>query len=198
MSTLALNINMHGKVAVIIGGGNIALRKLRTLLAAGAYVRIVALQIIPEIARFEESVGLAIRVGNYTSSDIEGAFLVVAATDNAALNAQICQDAYNKGILVSATDNPALGDCTFPAILRRGDLEIAVSTSTLCPTFAVDVRDAISGYIGQEYGIILQRLATEREKLLTNGSPSTYNAQVLRSLAAHLLAELNDRKGLLP
>jgi precorrin-2 dehydrogenase/sirohydrochlorin ferrochelatase len=91
-----------------------------------------------------------------------------------------------------------VGNCTFPAILRRGDLEIAVSTGGHCPTFAVDVRDCIARHIGNEYDAILQKLAIEREKLLTNGSPGTYNTRVLHSLAEHLLAELTDRKDLLP
>ncbi len=80
-----------------------------------------------------------------------------------------------RGILVAVADNPAAGDCTFPAILQRGDLEIAVSTGGRCPTFAVDVRDCIAEHIGDEYGMILDQLAAEREKLLTNGSSSTYN-----------------------
>jgi precorrin-2 dehydrogenase/sirohydrochlorin ferrochelatase len=107
-------------------------------------------------------------------------------------------DARERGILVTVADNPATGDCTFPAILQRGDLEITVSTGGRCPAFAVDVRDYIAEHIGSEYGTILERLAAEREKLLTNGSSSTYNREVLRSLARHLLAELTECKESLP
>ena len=191
MSTLALNIRMPGKPAVIIGGGAVALRKLRTLLTAGASVRVVASNICPEITALKGSGSLAVRLGRYVVADLEGAFLVIAATDNALVNEQVCADARVRGILVAASDNPATGDCTFPAILQRGDLEIAVSTGGRCPTFAVDVRDCIAEHIGSEYGTILDRLAAEREKLLTNGSSSTYNTLILRSLAKRLLAELN-------
>jgi len=198
LSTLALNIRIHGKLAVVIGGGGVALRKIRTLLKAGASVKVVAVRICPEIAGLEDSGAIAVRVGSYASADLDRAFLVVAATDNPEVNRQVLADAGERGALVTVADNPAMGDCTFPALLQRGDLEIAVSTCGRCPTFAVDVRDSIAEFIGQEYGAILDQLAVEREKLLTNGSPSTYNVAVLRSLARRLIAELTERKELLP
>jgi precorrin-2 dehydrogenase/sirohydrochlorin ferrochelatase len=198
MSTLALNICMQGKIAVIIGGGAVALRKIRTLLAAGASVRAVSLNITTEIALLQNSGLLTIRLGSYTSSDLKGAFLVIAATDNNLVNEQICADADRLGILVAAAGNPGSGNCTFPAILHRGDLEIAVSTGGRCPTFAADVRDTIAEHIGEEYAFILEQLAEKREKLLTDGAASTYNTQVLRSLAIDLLAEFTDSKDSLP
>ena len=198
MSTLALNIRMHGKLAVIIGGGAVALRKLRSLLATGASIRLVAMTICPEIAALKDSGALAVRVGTYCVADLDNAFLVIAATDNALTNEQVSADAHARNILVTVADNPGAGDCTFPAILKRGDLEIAVSTGGRCPTFAVDVRDGIAEHIGHEYGTILDRLAGEREKLLTNGSSSTYNTKDLHSLARLLLAELTERKESLP
>jgi len=198
MTTLALNIRMEGKHAVIVGGGTVALRKLRTLLAAGALVRVVALAICTEISILKKSNDFEIKLGNYVESDLSNAHLVIAATDNILVNEQVCADARARRILVAVADNPGLGDCTFPAILHRGALEIAVSTGGRCPTFAADVRDRIAGIIGTEYGTILDQLAVEREKLLTNGSSSTYNSQVLRSLATKLLAEHTDRKESLP
>ncbi|MHB8121745.1 MAG: precorrin-2 dehydrogenase/sirohydrochlorin ferrochelatase family protein [Desulfuromonadaceae bacterium] len=194
MATLALNIQMNGKLAVVIGGGAVALRKLRTLLTADASITVVAMTVGPEIAALAEAGDLAVRIGSYQSADLNDAFLVIAATDNATVNKRIASDARERGILVAVADNPAEGDCTFPALLRRNDLEIAVSTGGRCPAFAADVRDCIAGVIGHEYGEILEQLAGEREKLLTNGSPSTYNTHVLRSLARRLLAEPTENK----
>jgi precorrin-2 dehydrogenase/sirohydrochlorin ferrochelatase len=198
MTTLALNIQMHGKLAVIIGGGAVALRKLRTLLASGASVRLVAPDICPEIDVLKDSALFSIVSGRYAKSDLDSAFLVVAATNNALVNEQICADARALGILVAVADNPPAGDCAFPATLKRGNLEIAISSGGRCPTYAVDMRDLIAEHIGSEYGIILEQLAAEREKLLTNGSSRTYNVQVLRSLARQLLGELPERKESLP
>ncbi len=198
MTTLALNIQMDGKLAVIIGGGSVALRKLRTLLAAGALVRMAALTVCSEIISLKESGGVNVRFGRYAETDLENAFLVIAATNDVAVNQQVAADARQRGILVSVADSPATGTCIFPAILQRGDLEIAVSTAGRCPSFAIDVRNCIAEHIGPEFGAILEQLAEEREKLLTNGSSSTYNAQVLRSLARHLRAEFTERKESLP
>jgi precorrin-2 dehydrogenase / sirohydrochlorin ferrochelatase len=198
MPTLALNIRMNGKLAVIIGGGAVAIRKIRTLLAAGAHVKVVSMAICSEIRLLQGSGMVSVRVGPYAATDLDNAFLVIAATDDITVNELVRDEAQKRKILVAITDNPSAGDCTFPAVLRRGDLDIAVSTGGRCPTFAVDVRDYIAGNIGSEYGTILEQIAAEREKLLTNGSPGTYNTQVLRSLANRLITELTERKELLP
>jgi len=198
MSTLALNIRMEGKLVVIIGGGAVALRKLRTLLAAGASIRVVSIAICPEIAALKDSGVCSVRVGNYAVADLENVFLVIAATDNALVNEQIASDAHKRNILVAVADNPVAGDCTFPAVLQRDNLVIAVSTGGLCPTFAVDVRDSIAEHISDEHGVLLNEVAAEREKLLTNGHSSTYNTRVLRSLARRLLTEITERKEPIP
>lgn len=198
MSTLALNIRMRDRRAVIIGGGAVALRKIRTLLAAGAAVRVVAMTVSSEIASLRDAGGISVRIGSYRAEDLDDAFFVVAATDDAGVNRRVCDDASRRGILAADAGNPVAGDCAFPALLQRGDLEIAVSTGGRCPTFAAQVRDRIAECIGSEYGTVLEQLAMEREKLLTNGSPSTYNTQVLRSLARHLLDGFTENKGSLP
>jgi len=198
MSTLALNIRMQGKLVVIIGGGSVALRKLGKLLAAGAVVRVVAIEICTGINALKDSEKVAVRVGHYMAADLDNAFLVIAATNDKIVNDQVRDDAQQRGILITIADNPSAGDCTFPALLQLGDLDIAVSTGGRCPTFAIDVRDQIARHIGGEYAEILERVAAEREKLLTNGNSSTYNAQILRSLASSLIAEFTDRKELLP
>jgi precorrin-2 dehydrogenase/sirohydrochlorin ferrochelatase len=198
MSTLALNIRMQGKLVVIIGGGSVAQRKLGKLLAAGAVVRVVAIEICTGINALKDSEKVAVRVGHYMAADLDNAFLVIAATNDKIVNEQVRDDALQRGILVTIADNPSAGDCTFPALLQLGDLDIAVSTGGRCPTFAVDVRDQIARHIGGEYAEILERVAAEREKLLTNGNSSTYNVQILRSLASSLIAEFTDRKELLP
>ena len=150
MQTLALNIRMNDKLVVIIGGGAVALRKIRALLATGARVKVVAMEIHSEIKVLEDSGMVVVRVGPYMATDLDSAFLVIAATDNVMVNELVRGEAQKRKIMVAVADNPSAGDCTFPAVLRRGDLEIAVSTGGRCPTFAVDVRDCIAGYIGSE------------------------------------------------
>jgi precorrin-2 dehydrogenase/sirohydrochlorin ferrochelatase len=198
MSTLALNIRMNGKQVVIVGGGAVALRKIRTLLKTGTSIRVIAKTVCPEITAMQLAETLEVTIGSYTGSNLDNASLVIAATNITQVNEQVATDARTRRILVAVADNPLAGDCTFPATMRHGDLEIAVSTGGRCPTFAADVRDVIAGHVGGEYGAILEQIAVEREKLLTNGSSSTYNTQVLRSLASRLISELTERKEPLP
>ena len=194
MSTLPLNIDMRGKTAVIVGGGKVALRKLQAMSVAGVASRLVAPEVCPEIAELAAAGSISVRIGRYGAEDLDHAFLVVAATDDAAVNLSVATDAMERRLLVSVVDNPLAGNFTFPAVLRRGALEIAVSTGGRCPTLATDVRDLIADVIGEEYGAVLEQLAAEREKLLTDGNHSTYNTQVLRSLAGRLMVELTERK----
>jgi len=194
MPTLPLNIDMQGKTALVVGGGKVALRKAHVLLTAGASLRVVAPEICRELVELAARGAVAVRRGYYVAADLDAAFLAVAATDDAAVNRAVAADALVRGILVMVADNPPVGNCTFPAVLRRGDLEITVSTGGRCPTLAAEIRDMIAGAIGDEYGAALEQLAVEREKLLTDGSTSTYNTQVLRSLAGRLIAEIAERK----
>ena len=194
MATLPLNLEMRDKAVLVAGGGNVALRKVQSLLATGASLRLTAPEICPELAALEVAGRISVRRGRYVAADLENVFLAVAATDDAVVNQAVAADAGARGILVAVADNPLSGNCTFPAVLRRGNLEITVSTGGRCPTLATAVRDLIADLIGEEYGVVLEQLTAEREKLLTNGNSNTYNTQVLRSLAGRLIAELIERK----
>ncbi|BCS51994.1 bifunctional precorrin-2 dehydrogenase/sirohydrochlorin ferrochelatase [Geobacter sp. SVR] len=198
MSGLPLNIDMKGRPVLVAGGGSVAYRKVKVLLESQAMVRIVAPEMLPDLAGLTAAEGVPVRLGRYETGDLEGVFLVVAATGDAAVNARIAADARERGILVAVSDAPDLGDCTFPAVVRRGALEIAVSTGGRCPALAVEVRNVLAGVIGEEYGLALEHLAAEREKLLTEGKGSTYNGAIMRSRARELVAEFTERKERVP
>jgi precorrin-2 dehydrogenase/sirohydrochlorin ferrochelatase len=184
---------MDGKIALVVGGGAVACRKVRALLAAAVAVRVVAPVMSPEISRLADSGTVVARAGYYRPEDLDNVFLAVAATSDAVVNDRVAADARQQGILVAVTDAPERGNCTFPAVLRRGGLEIAVATGGRCPAFAALVRDHLAGVIGVDYGVALERLAVEREKLLTEGNDSTYNNKIVRLLAARLIAELSAK-----
>lgn len=194
MPQLPMNIDMQDRSILVVGGGQVACRKVKALLAAGASVRVVSPAAAPAIAQLAEAGTIDLREGRYESSDLSGVFLAVAATDNAEVNRRIASEAKSRGILVAVGDAPELGNCTFPAVLRRGNLEIGVATGGRCPAFAVGIRDILAGVIGEEYGAALEHLAVEREKLLTEGNDSTYNAEIVKSLAERLIADLSEHK----
>lgn len=194
MPHLPLNIDMCNRAVLVVGGGAVASRKVKVLLEAGAVVHAVALSLGRELADLWSAGIITAQVAAYEPADLEGAFLVIAATDSTDVNRTIARNARERDVLVSVADAPESGNCTFPALLRRGGLEIAVSTGGRCPAFAVLVRDRIAGVIGEDYGTALEQLAEEREKLLTEGNGSPYNATIVRSHAQRLMAELTTHK----
>ena len=198
MPHLPLNIDVRGMTVLVVGGGNVAGRKIKSLLEAEAAVTVVAPELSPEIVRLAAAGAVNLKSGFYEPCDLHDAFLVVAATNDPETNRRIAADASLRGMLVAVTDEPGSGNCTFPALLRRGNLEVSVSTNGTCPGFAAVVRDLLASVIGEEYGSILAALALEREKLLTEGNRSTYNNQVLRSRARELINELTRHKERVP
>jgi precorrin-2 dehydrogenase / sirohydrochlorin ferrochelatase len=194
MPHLPLNIDMHNRTTLVVGGGAVAARKVKVLLNAGAAVHVVALSLGRDLADLWSEGSITARIAPYEPADLDGVFLAIAATDNGEVNKTIAQDARERGILAAVADAPGAGNCTFPALLRRGGLEIAVSTGGRCPAFAALVRDRIAGVIGDNYGSALEQLAVEREKLLTAGNGSSYNAEIVRSLAQRLMAQLTTPK----
>ena len=194
MSHLPLNIDLRGMEALVVGGGNVASRKIESLLEAHALVRVVSPELTPRIRSLAEQGCLSARSGRYCVDDLQGALLVVAATNDPETNRNVADDARRQGRLVCVTSDPAAGNCSFAALLRRGDLTIGVSTGGGYPGFAALIRDLIAEQIGEVYGEILQTLAAEREKLLTESAATTYYKQLLRSRAEELVRELTERK----
>ncbi|WP_236212895.1 siroheme synthase CysG [Metapseudomonas otitidis] len=152
MDFLPLFHNLQGRHVLVVGGGEIALRKARLLAGAGACLRVVAPEIDSQlVALVEQSQGLVHRRG-YASGDLEGAVLVIAATDDEPLNAQISRDAQARGVPVNVVDAPALCSVIFPAIVDRSPLIVAVSSAGDAPVLARLIRAKIETWIPSAYG----------------------------------------------
>jgi siroheme synthase-like protein len=155
--------------ALVVGGGAVAERKVRALLAAGAAVRVVATTIrepLRELARSADRCALEER--DYRSADIAGATLVFAATDQREVNARIAEDARRAGILVNVVDDRAGGDFVTPALHASGGLLIAVTAGGV-PGAAARIRDAVAGRFDERYADALARLGELRAPLLESG-----------------------------
>jgi precorrin-2 dehydrogenase/sirohydrochlorin ferrochelatase len=155
-------LDLAGRRALVVGGGEVALRKARALADAGARVRIVAPKLV---AGFTEDGRFECVAARYEKRHLEGARVAVAATDDEAVNRQVAQDARAAGVLVNVVDRPELCDFIVPAQVRRGDLLIAISTSGAAPALAKRLRERLEKEFGPEYATYLAVLREVREDL---------------------------------
>ena len=173
-------LDLSGRRAVVVGGGEVALRKARALAEAGAQVRVVAPDLLPaftEDGRFE---CLAER---YRKRRLEGARVVVAATDDEAVNRQVAEDARAAGVLVNVVDQPELCDFIVPAQVRRGDLLIAISTGGAAPALAKRLRERLEKEFGPEYATLLEALREVREDMKQRNIPADLRRRIFERLA---------------
>jgi precorrin-2 dehydrogenase/sirohydrochlorin ferrochelatase len=155
--------------ALVVGAGRVATRKALALLHAGARVRVVALVGVTELEHAaEDDDRLTVTRAAYSPAHIGDATLVIAATDDAALNASIARDARAKGRLVNVVDAPDAGNCTTPAVLRSGNLVVSVTAGGV-PTAAKRIRDALATRLDGRYASAVEHLAALRRRMLDEG-----------------------------
>lgn len=151
-------MDVSGKRCVVVGGGGVAARKARGLLASGAHVVVISPEYKPEI--YEMDVEFHER--RYAPGDLAGASLAFAATDSREVNAAVAREARESGVPVNVADRPAEGDFALPSVLRRGGLQVAVSTGGASPTLARRVRDGLEGLFAPEWAGIVERYGSAR------------------------------------
>jgi uroporphyrin-III C-methyltransferase/precorrin-2 dehydrogenase/sirohydrochlorin ferrochelatase len=152
MEFLPLFHKLQGRRVLVVGGGEVALRKARLLADAGAVLRVVALDVLGELKQLVASDTGELFVREYQAADLVGTVLVIAATDDTELNARISADAQARGIPVNVVDAPALCSVIFPAIVDRSPLIIAVSSGGDAPVLARLVRAKIETWLPATYG----------------------------------------------
>jgi precorrin-2 dehydrogenase/sirohydrochlorin ferrochelatase len=162
-----VNLVVEGREVLIVGGGEIAGRKVEDLLAAKARVTLVAPRVCEKIEALAERIQLHRRP--YEPGDIGNAFVVIAATDDEALNAAVSRDCAARNVLVNVVDRPAL--CTFfvPATVHRGDLTIAIATNGRCPALASILREELEDRYGPAYGELVEQFAQLRREMMALG-----------------------------
>jgi precorrin-2 dehydrogenase len=147
-------LDLEGRNCLVVGGGGVALEKARGLLDCGASVTVVAPEIAPELAKL----GVEKRRRGYRSSDLEGHFLVVAATSSTSLNKRVYADAEARLLLCNVVDVPELCSFILPAVHRQDPIAIAVSTGGASPALAQHIRDEIAAIVGLEHAELAQKL----------------------------------------
>ncbi|GGK75962.1 siroheme synthase CysG [Amphritea balenae] len=151
MDYLPLFFKLENKVALLVGGGQVALRKATLLVRAGARVTVVAHVVEPELAELVEQHGGQVIIGEYHSALLDDAYLVVAATDDSELNERVHYDSIARHLPVNVVDSPALCTFIFPAIVDRSPIVIGISSGGESPVLARLLRAKLETWIPQGY-----------------------------------------------
>lgn len=174
-------LNLLGVKAVVVGGGNIAERKILSLLKAGAAVTVISPALTARLCKEKTKKSIEHIARCYRKGDLRGSFLVIAATDNPSVNTQVAKDAPS---LVNVVDVPR--ECSFiaPSVIKRGPLTIAISTGGISPAFSKTIRQELEKIYGPEIGEYLTFVGSIRKKALAGISDKKKRSRFLKELAS--------------
>jgi precorrin-2 dehydrogenase/sirohydrochlorin ferrochelatase len=161
-----VNLSLARRAALVVGGGEVAGRKIQDLLAAGASVTVVAPRACEQIVALAEEKRIRAHWRQYRTDDLGDAFVVIAATDDEDANALVARDAMVRNVLINVVDRPALCTFTVPATVCRGDLTIAVATEGKCPALSSILREELEGRYGPEYGELVKLFGELRNRMI--------------------------------
>ena len=179
-----LYIKLAGQKVVVVGAGAVAARKITSFIECGADVTVIADRPIDEVVQLAETGAIHLESRPYREGDLEGAILAVAATSDHAVNEAISAEAKERTILVNVVDTPGLCNCIVPSVLKRGRLQIAVSTDGAAPCVAQEVREDLEDYFPQWWEPYIDLLAEVRclVKERVEG-PASIRTRIFESLA---------------
>ncbi|OPX34646.1 MAG: hypothetical protein B1H11_10480 [Desulfobacteraceae bacterium 4484_190.1] len=173
---------LEGKNALVVGGGKVARRKVETLIEYGALVQIISMELTDGLKKLVED-GKIIHLGTQFEDHLmDGIFLVIAATDDHEFNHKISESARRKGLLINAVDQPADCDFIVPSIVKRGDLQIAISTSGKSPALAKKIRKELETQFGDEYESFLYLMGRLRKEILKKEYPQDENMRIFQEI----------------
>ena len=166
MKYYPVHLDINNRNVLVVGGGSVGTRKVKTLLDCGARVTVVSPEVSRQLRELAASGDIILAERSYQSEDLTGVFVVIGATDDETLNQQISSDADRLNTLCNIADRPEVCNFILPSIVQRDDLVITISTSGQSPALAKKLRKALENQFGEEYGTLLQLMGAIRKKLL--------------------------------
>ncbi len=160
-----ISLNLHGKRCVVVGGGVVARRKVKGLLEHGAKVEVISPSVCSEIGELAKAGDISVKGKKYEPGDLHGAFIVIVATDESETNLEVAREARRRKIPVNVVDSPEQSDFIVPAIVRREDLVIAVSTGGKSPALARKIRTRLEKIFAEEYASLTDLIDEVRSEL---------------------------------
>jgi precorrin-2 dehydrogenase/sirohydrochlorin ferrochelatase len=160
-------LKLAGRPCLVAGAGSIAESKIESLIEADGKVRVVAPKATSQIRYWAEKKRIEWIARDWEQGDLDGMFLVIAATFSTEVHQRIFEEATRRGVLCNVVDVPGLCDFYYPAVVQRGALQIAISTAGLSPALAQRLRKELEHQFGAEYKAWLEELGKERDKLFS-------------------------------
>jgi len=190
MKYYPVNLDIRNRKCLVVGGGAVGTRKVMTLLDCGAKVTVVSIDVAEKLQKLADNDIIKLEKRPFQISDFDEMFLVMGATDNQEINREIHSEAERLGVLCNIADRPE--DCNFilPAIVNRGDLIIAISTSGKSPAFAKKIRKDLEKEFGTEYSEFLKLMGEIRNKLLSEDHEPEAHKHLFEKLIQRNLVEM--------
>lgn len=192
-------LDIKNRSCLVVGGGQVGTRKVRTLLKCGARVTVISPEVTSELTQLADQGQIRIRRRKYRRTDLDSAFLVIGATDDQDQNRRVHQDAEEAQKLCNIADQPQLCNFVLPSIVAQGDLTIAVSTSGRSPAFAKHLRRLLQDQFGPEYSIFLELMGSIRARLLAQEHAPEAHKPLFEKLIHNNLLDMiksDDRNGI--
>ncbi len=182
-------LRLTGTLCIVVGGGRVAERKVRALLAAGAKVRLISPKTTSGLSALHLQGKIELVARQYREGDLEGAALVFAATDRGQVNTQVREESRRLAIPLNAADSPAMCDFIVPSLIRKGPLLIAISTSGLLPLLSKKLRAEITRHVTPDYTAYARRVGVFRKYLLQHVGDSRLRREIMKLVSR---ADLRD------
>lgn len=188
-SLFPMFLKLEGRPCLVVGAGSVAEGKIASLVETGARVLVVATWALPQITGLAEAGQIELQLRSFSADDLKDAFLAVVATSSADLNREIYHEAQRRGVLCNVVDVPELCDFYYPAVVRRGDLQIAISTNGQSPALAKRLREQLEQQFGPAYAEWISELGETRKLIMASELSSDRKRELLLSLASRTALE---------
>ena len=185
-------LDIRDKKCVVVGGGDVAYRKAVSLKEAGAQVVVIS----PDFSKdFLKEEGITMLRQKYEERCLEGATLIIAATNDKEINQRVWEEARRHGLLVNVVDQPELCNFIVPSVVNRGELQISISTGGASPAFARRLRQELENHFGPEYGEFVELLSKMRSEARSQIGDGTKRQKLMERLASPDMLDMIRTKG---